>query len=289
MTKKVTIAGLGAMGSTMAAVYLDRGYEVSVWNRTASKTEPLVAKGAKAADSAATGELIVLSQVDYQSMYDSLGEADLTGKVLVNLSSDTPETLRRAAGWVRERGGELITGGIMVPPQGIGLPGAYAFYSGPEHLVEQHRAALEELGAVKFMGEDPGLAMAYYTASLHMFFSILAAFAHGAALVGDIRAFLPFAQETATELGGDGPMGYFKIFADEIEKGVYPGEFNNMHMMAVSMEHIVQASKDAGLDLATPAALSDLMNRTVEAGYAADGLSSIYEVIRPRSSSSTIA
>lgn len=33
----VTIIGLGPMGKTMAGVFLDRGHEVTVWNRTASK------------------------------------------------------------------------------------------------------------------------------------------------------------------------------------------------------------------------------------------------------------
>lgn len=285
MTKNVTIAGLGAMGSKMAEVYLDHGYEVTVWNRTAAKADPLVARGAVRAGTAATGSLILLSQVDYRSMYDSLGDADLSGKVLVNLSSDTPQTLREAARWVSERGGELVTAGIMVPPPGIGQPGAYSFYSGSESLVEQHRQTLEVLGEVKFMGEDHGLAMAYYTASLHVFFSTLAAFMHGAALVGDAGRFLPFAQETMVELGGDGPMGYLKILAREIEQGVYPGGENNMHMMAVSMEHILHASKDAGLDVTLPAALSEVMNRTVDSGHAADGLGSVYEVIRPRNRS----
>lgn len=277
--KNVTIVGLGAMGSKMAEVYLDRGYDVTVWNRTAKRAEPLVDRGAKLAGSAAEGDLIIISQVDYRSMYDSLDGADLTGKVLVNLSSDTPQTLREASRWVAGRGGELVTGGIMVPPPGIGQPGAYTFYSGRESLVEEHRQTLEVLGEAKFMGEDPGLAMAYYTASLHLFFSTLAAFVQAAALVGDARTFLPYAQETVTELGGDGPMGFLKQLTEEIVSGVYPGNENNMTMMAVSMEHILHASRDAGLDLALPAALSDVMNRTVEAGHAKDGFGSLHEVI----------
>src|SRR5690606_12816342 len=173
---EVTVIGLGPMGSAMAATFLEAGHDVTVWNRTASKAGPLVAKGAKQAERPATGELLVISQISYQAMYDSLGEARLDGKTLVNLSSGTPAELREAARWVAERGGTLITGGIMVPPPGIGQPGAYTFYSGPKEALDRYAATLEALSAVTYVGEDPGLAMMYYQAQLLMFWSALTSF-----------------------------------------------------------------------------------------------------------------
>lgn len=44
--KNVGIAGAGKMGSAMARNLLDRGYHVSVWNRTPAQVEELVAAGA---------------------------------------------------------------------------------------------------------------------------------------------------------------------------------------------------------------------------------------------------
>ena len=46
--QRVAILGLGVMGGGMAANWLAKGFEVSVWNRTRSKAEPLAAKGTKA-------------------------------------------------------------------------------------------------------------------------------------------------------------------------------------------------------------------------------------------------
>ena len=40
--------GTGRMGAAMAGRLIDAGERVSVWNRTASKTAPLVARGAQA-------------------------------------------------------------------------------------------------------------------------------------------------------------------------------------------------------------------------------------------------
>ena len=50
---RVAFLGLGLMGSGMADCLLDAGNEVSVWNRSPDKAEPLVAKGARLAASPA--------------------------------------------------------------------------------------------------------------------------------------------------------------------------------------------------------------------------------------------
>ena len=50
---RVACIGLGTMGGPMAGHLLDAGHEVAVWNRTASKGDELVARGARRADSPA--------------------------------------------------------------------------------------------------------------------------------------------------------------------------------------------------------------------------------------------
>ncbi len=47
---RITVFGMGAMGSRMAITLLKAGHEVTVWNRSKDKTAPLVEAGAKAAD-----------------------------------------------------------------------------------------------------------------------------------------------------------------------------------------------------------------------------------------------
>ncbi|MEW9554226.1 NAD(P)-dependent oxidoreductase [Nonomuraea sp. NPDC050783] len=281
---EVTVVGLGPMGSKMAATFLDAGHEVAVWNRTASKAEPLLARGARRAASAADGDLLVVSQISYQAMYDSFGDARLDGKVVVNLSSDTPERLREAARWVAERGGTLITGGIMVPPPGIGQPGAYTFYSGPQDVLDRHAATLEALSELTYVGPDQGLAMMYYQAQLLIFWSSLTAFMHAQALLGTAgvppQAFVPFARSLFTQLGGDGPMGYAKILAEEIAAGSYPGGDNSLHMQAVGMGHVVEALAEAGLETTVPAALKELFERADAEGRGHEGISTVIESIR---------
>ncbi|GAA3929576.1 NAD(P)-dependent oxidoreductase [Actinomadura viridis] len=286
----VTVIGLGPMGATMAETFLANGHPTTVWNRTAAKAEPLVAKGAThaptPADALAAAELVVISQIDYRAMYDSLGPATdaLKGRVLVNLSSGSPAELRAAGEWAAAHGADLVTGGIMVPPPGIGKPGSYVFYSGPEDVLGRHRDALQVLGDISHVGEDHGLAMLYYQAQLFIFWSTLTSYMHATALLGTAGVsageFRPFAAQTVRELAEDGPMGFLKILTEEMEARTYPGELNSLRMQAVGMDHVVEASCDAGIDTALPSALRDLFARGVAEGYGDDGLGSVFEVIR---------
>jgi 3-hydroxyisobutyrate dehydrogenase len=51
-SQKIGWIGMGRMGYPMAERLLDAGYDVSIWNRTKSKAEPLAKKGGKVVDKA---------------------------------------------------------------------------------------------------------------------------------------------------------------------------------------------------------------------------------------------
>lgn len=138
----VTLIGLGPMGQAMVHTLLAAGYPVTVWNRTASRAEPLVAAGARLASSpteaVAASDLVILSLTDYQAMYDILSTAEsaLGGRTIVNLSSDSPGVTREAAAWADGHGAHFIAGGVMTPAHTVGTESAYVFYSGPESVFE---------------------------------------------------------------------------------------------------------------------------------------------------------
>ena len=66
--KKIGFIGLGIMGAAMAGHLIDAGYELSVYNRTKSKAEPLLARGARYCESpgkCAAGQDAVITIVGY--------------------------------------------------------------------------------------------------------------------------------------------------------------------------------------------------------------------------------
>src|SRR5215470_11602070 len=72
----VAFIGLGNMGSNIAQCILKAGFDLTVWNRTVSKAQPLVEQGAKQAVSAkeatSRADVVVTSLMDDQSILDNL-------------------------------------------------------------------------------------------------------------------------------------------------------------------------------------------------------------------------
>ncbi|MDN3297369.1 NAD(P)-binding domain-containing protein [Streptomyces ficellus] len=284
-TASVTVIGLGPMGQAMAHAYLDRGYRVTVWNRAPARADALVARGAVRAASAgealAANELVVLSLTDYDAMYAVLGGADpaaLAGRVLVNLTSDTPDKARAAAAWAAERGATQLTGGVLTPPSGIGSPDSSTFYSGPREVFEAHRAALEVLSAADHKGEDPGLAALLYQLNMVMFWTALTSYWQAVAMAGahGLKAadILPYAKN-ALDL-----TRFLEFYTPRVDAGDHTGDVDRLAMGVASVEHVLHTATDAGVDGALPAALLGIFRRGMAAGHGADSGSSLVEVLK---------
>lgn len=289
-TPPVTVLGLGPMGQAFVHALRRAGHAVTVWNRTAARAAPLREVGATVAatpkEALAAAELILLSLTDYQAMYDILGAhaEGLRGKVLVNLSSDTPERSREAARWAIERGARFLTGGIMVPAPMVATDAAYTYFSGPRDLFDAHAPVLRILGATRYVGEDPGLAQLYYLAQLDVFLTTLSALAHATALVGSAGVtaaqFLPEALATL-----DGIPAMLKAGEDtarQFDTGDHPGDLSTTTMMGATAGHIALASETAGIDLELPRAIKSHYDRAIRAGHGRDNWTSLIEIIRPR-------
>ena len=102
--KTVGFIGLGVMGASMAAHLLDGGYDLIVYNRTRIKAEPLLARGAKWADTPA--EVAAQSDVvvtivgyprDVEEVY--LGENGILttkkGGCVVDMTTSSPMLAKR--------------------------------------------------------------------------------------------------------------------------------------------------------------------------------------------------
>ncbi|MFF7455672.1 NAD(P)-dependent oxidoreductase [Kitasatospora sp. NPDC008115] len=281
----VTLIGLGPMGLAMAGAYLDAGYAVTLWNRTAERAAGLVARGAvlapSAAEAVAAGELVVLSLTDYDAVFAVLAaaESELAGRTVVNLSSDTPERAREAARWLAERGAGHLTGGVQVPPSGIGEPGSSTFYSGPAELFRRHRAALEVLTGADYRGDDPGLAQLYYQLQMDIFWTSMTAYLHATAVAEangiPAEEFLPYATSTAASL-----PGFLAFYAPRIAAGNHEGDVDRLTMGLASVEHVLHTVEASGVDGALPRALADTFRRGVEAGHGASSVSSLVRLFK---------
>lgn len=283
----VTLIGLGPMGQAMVRTLLAAGHPVTVWNRTPSRADPLVAEGAvlapSPADALAASELVVLSLTDHAAMHDVLDPVvgSLRGRTILNLGSDTPATTRASARWAEDHGASHVTGGVMAPPPMVGTPDAYLYVSGPEAAFRPHEATIALLGRPRYVGEDPGLAQLLYQAHLDVFLTTLAALAHATALAHAAgvppAVFVPDALQTVADvpamIGGD------EETVEAFETGAHPGALSTTTMMGASAAHVLGASQEAGIDDILPRAVVSLYERALAAGHGRDGWTAVYEAI----------
>ena len=123
--ERIGFVGLGIMGAPMSRHLLDAGHPVTVWNRTASRMEPLVKAGAKAgespADVGAQSDITITMVSDSQDVEEVIGgpsgiiEGATAGSVVIDMSTISPATSRSLAARLAEKDVQLldapVTGG----------------------------------------------------------------------------------------------------------------------------------------------------------------------------------
>ncbi|MBB1157476.1 NAD(P)-dependent oxidoreductase [Amycolatopsis dendrobii] len=279
-----TVLGLGAMGSALAGALLTAGRPVTVWNRSADKTKPLVGRGATAAGSAAeavaASELVIVCLLDDASVREVLKTVSLAGRTVVNLTNGTPRQARELAEWVTEQGAKFLDGGIMAIPPMIGQPGAFVFYSGPKDVFDTHRAAFDTFGGSNYVGEDPGLAALHDLALLSgmygQFIGVLQAYAL-------IRSEGLSAVEFAPLLGGwlTAMSNFVQEAAVEADSGDYTRNVvSNLGMQAAAFENLPIAAADQGVSSELLAPLHQLLLRRAADGHGAENLTSVIELLK---------
>ena len=189
----VGFIGLGLMGRPMADNLLKAGFPVTVWNRTASRMEPLVAQGARAAasprEAASAADVLITIVSDPPALEEVLwGEQGALGglrrgSVLVDSSTVSPALERRVAAACAERGVEFldapVTGGTWGAEKGelvfmvggpaetlarvepvLGAMGKRWFHLGPHGAGQTVKLAMNLLFALEVDALAEALALA---------------------------------------------------------------------------------------------------------------------------------
>ncbi|MBD5785845.1 NAD(P)-dependent oxidoreductase [Cellulosimicrobium terreum] len=281
----LTVLGLGAMGSALAAATVAAGHPTAVWNRTPGRGDALVAAGAHEATSVrvavTASPLVVAVLLDHASVHQILDPvADtLTGRTFVNLVTTTPEESRELAAWAASHGIDYLDGGIMAVPAMIGGPGSEVLYSGSRAAFDAARPVLDTWGESTWFGEDPGLAPLYDLALLAGMYAMFAGFFHGVAMVGTAGVSgTDFARRSAPFLAA--MTSSLTDYADVVDRRDYGGP-GQQSLEFSDPSDMVRASEEAGLATDVVAALQVLVRRQIDAGHGADGFARVVESIRP--------
>ena len=115
---KIGVCGTGRMGSSIAQRLISLGHEVAVWNRSSAKAKPLTEAGARLAASPAElvegCEITIVmllndnaTDVVYRGTNGVL-EGKLAGKLVIDMSTVRPETMKSNGLSVSRQGGAFV-------------------------------------------------------------------------------------------------------------------------------------------------------------------------------------
>src|SRR5579863_4462857 len=158
------LVGTGRMGAAMGERLLDLGHTLTVWNRSAKKTEALVQRGARLADSpsavASASEIILTVLTDtaaVTAVYDGphgLLAGKVAGKLLIDMSTVAPATTRSLGERVRAKSAAFLecpVGGTIGPARDgklLGLTGGSAAdFARAKPVLDQLCRRVDLLGA----------------------------------------------------------------------------------------------------------------------------------------------
>lgn len=279
----VTVIGLGNMGAALARVLQENGRAVTVWNRSPEKAAFLVEQGALLAPSAAAAvaasPIILVCVTSYAAADHILGDAvpELPGKVVVQLSTGSPQEARASETWTHAHGADYLDCAITGSPNSMGTPHAHILVAGKEAVFRKAEPTLRLLASnLDYKGQAIGLAAAweyvyvmhYYGMFMSLFHSVQICQAEGIPL-----------EEFITLLGQQGKH-YEKWLCENIQSGDYHETSSPLALWAGGIQQIAQHAQDSRINAEFPLLVARLFQEARDAGYGREEVSAVFKVLQ---------
>ena len=286
MKRAIAVLGTGRMGSALVRALLQAGHRTTVWNRTAEKVTPLAAAGAVAASSALeaieSAEIVVVNVTDYAATAALLrgnGVAEaLRGKLVVELTSGTPDGAREAGQWAASLGVSYLDGAIMATPDFIGTEHGTILVSGSKQAFHVAGDMFRALGGnVQHVGEELGHANALDSALLALMWGALFGALHAIAVSKAERIDLGelARQWTATAPVVEGLVADL-IKRTQAERFKADGEtLSSISPHYSAFRHLVELTEARNIDRAVVDGYDAIFRRAIAAGHLQDDFAAL--------------
>ena len=286
--KEVSVLGLGAMGAVIARLFLDQGYKVTLWNRSADKADALVARGAVLARSAAealrASRMAVMCVYDYRAA-DAIFAMDgvaaaMDGRLLAQLTTGSPKDAREAEAWAHRHGAAYLEGAIQAAPDQMGRPDTPLLVSGAQAVFAEAEPLLKVLaGGIVYLGEKASAAAAMDLATLSSIYGTMLGFLHGAR-IAEHEGF--DVAEYGRIVAGIMPTfaGFLQHEGAVIQSGDFAISQSPMRISVEATQRILQTAQEAGINTEFPAFAAGLFRRADAAGLGGEELAALIKLLR---------
>lgn len=287
-TKDVTVIGLGMMGTTLARLLLQSGYRVTIWNRSKEKAAQLVKEGAILADTAAAAisqsPIVVICVFDYKAANDILfpkeTAAAVNGKILIQLTSGSPQEARDSEVWAKQHGAGYIDGGIQAAPSQMGQPDTPILLAGAKAAYRKSEPVLQVFGGnLTYLGEQIGAASAMDLATLSAIYGSFLGFIHGARIM-ESEGFS--VGEYGNVVAGITPTfgEFLKHEGNVIASGDFTISQSPLQISVEATDRILQQANEAGINNGFPKYAAGLLKQAADAGLGNEELAALIKVLR---------
>ena len=271
---QISVIGLGAMGAALARTLIEAGYQVTVWNRTAAKAEPLLAAGATHAASPVDAILaspLTITCITSHKDTKALLAADpvaLKGRTILELSTGDSEDAEALAHWLGDQGADSLIGMIAVFPGDVGKEDSAVVTVGQADVWERTAPVLRALGGrSSYVGENVGALAALFAGlflprQAFMFGMIYGALVCEKAGISmeDYVAQIPLTLKVVHD--------YYDLFAETVPAGRFDDPPASIGTYAAAFRDVLETFNANGAPSELPALLSGIMSRAAESGLA---------------------
>jgi 3-hydroxyisobutyrate dehydrogenase-like beta-hydroxyacid dehydrogenase len=281
------LIGLGNMGTAFAERLLDGGYDLLVYNRTAAKANPLAARGAAVVDTAeelAERVDVVLTSLPNDEALESVAE-EVVGAmrpdgVLVDLSTVSPGASARVAGLAEEASVAYLRAPVSGNPTVVRSGNLSFIVSGPREALDRVEPVLKTIGpTVHYVGDAEQARIVKL--ALNLMIAGLAQLMSEALVLAEAS---DVSRQDLLETMGSSAVGapFVKYKTEPLLHDDFSATFTTA-LMEKDIDLILDAAKQAGLELPVAQELKSLLRATAQAGYADDDFMALY--LRQRSAS----
>lgn len=263
---KVGFVGLGNMGLPMARHLLEAGHALTVYNRTQAKAEPLVAKGARLAqtpgDAAREAEVIFTMLADDKAMEEVLFAEDSLLEMLrpgaIHISSSTISV--SLAEFLAESHAESKQGFVSAPvfgrPEAAQAKQLWVLAAGAKADVERCRPLLEAIGrGLTVLGERAPAANVVKLSGNFLIASMIEALGEAFALARKAGVEPKMFLEVFQSVFAKSPI--FERYATLIAGGQYEPPGFAMRLGLKDMSLVLEAAGDAQVPMPLASLLRD--------------------------------
>ena len=278
--------GLGIMGSRMAENLLEKGHQLTLYNRSKEKATGLLAKGAKWANSprevAQNAEVLITVLAHPEAVEaTAMGEEGFlnhmkAGNIWMDSSTVNPSFSRQMAQLAEEKGISYLDAPVGGSKNQAADAQLVFIVGGPEEALGTCRPLMEVMGQrIVHVGEN-GMGSSLKIVLNYLLGISMTAFAEGVSLGKALG--IPEATLLNVLIGGPVAAPFLERKKEAMEAGNYDPEFP-MQWMQKDMHLASLTAFEKGIPLPVGNAAKELFQMAVKSGRGEQDFSAIYEYL----------